>query len=229
VPTNGNHSPNIIFTDGEIKMETPQREAKTLIIDINLTRGLTALLIFTLLVGALLGYLLLAHESAAASTRLASGTLSTGMRRFYLTKTKYDGSLAAGATVCAEGYHFATKYDGSQAASVSVCAEGYHFASLWEILGVSNLEYAQSLGETQDDSAEGPPASIFGWVRTGFSDDTSATAGKANCSAWSTTSGNGTTAALPQDWTDPSNQEIHVWDVEYYGCSMTWHVWCVED
>jgi len=208
VPTNDNHSPNNVFTDGEIKMETPQQEAKTLIIDIKLTRGLTALLIFILLVGALLGYLLLAHESAAASTRLASGTLSTGMRRFYLTKTKYDGS---------------------QAASVSVCAEGYHFASLWEILGVSNLEYAQSLGETQDDSADGPPGSIFGWVRTGFSDDTSTTAGKANCSAWSTTSGNGTTAALAQDWTDPSNQEIHVWDVEYFGCSMTWRVWCVED
>ncbi len=189
-------------------METPQREAKPLVIDINLTRGLTALLVFTLLVGALLGYLLLAHESAAASTRLASGTLSTGMRRFYLTKAKYDGSLAAGATVC---------------------AEGYHFASLWEILGVSNLEYEQSLGETQDDSAEGPPGSIFGWVRTGFSDDTSDTAGKANCSVWSTTSGNGTTAALAQDWTDPSSQEIHVWDVEYFECSWSWHVWCVED
>jgi hypothetical protein len=206
--TNPNHSPNIIFTDGENKMETPQREVKTLIIDINLTRGLTALLIFTLLVGGLLGYLLLAHESAAASTRLASGTLSTGMRKYYLTKTKHDGS---------------------QAASASVCAEGYHFASLWEILDVSNLEYEQNLGETQDDSAEGPPASIFGWVRTGFSDDTSTTAGKANCSVWSTTSGNGTTAALVQDWTDPSSQEIHVWDVEYYGCSMTWHVWCIED
>jgi hypothetical protein len=207
-PTLTFYSPNIIFTDGEIKMETPQREAKTLIIDIKLTRGLTALLIFTLLVGVLLGYLLLAHESAAASTRLASGTLSTGMRRFYLTKTKYDGSQAAGA---------------------SVCAAGYHFASLWEILGVSNLEYEQSLGEIQDDSAEGPPASIFGWVRTGFSDDTDTTAGKANCSAWSTTSGNGTTAALPQDWTDPSSQDIHVWDVDYFECSMTWHVWCVED
>jgi len=189
-------------------METPQREAKTLIIDINLTRGLTALLIFILLVGALLGYLLLAHESAAASTRLASGTLSTGMRRFYLTETQYNGS---------------------QAASAIVCAEGYHFASLWEILDVSNLEYEQSLGETQDDSAEGPPASIFGWVRTGFSDDTSEIAGKANCSAWSTTSGNGTTAALAQDWTDPSSQDIHVWDVEYFGCSIPQHVWCVED
>jgi hypothetical protein len=198
----------MIFTDGEINMETPQQEAKTLIIDIKLTPGLTSLLIFTLLVGVLLGYLLLAHESAAASTHIASGTLSNGMRRFYLTKTKFDGS---------------------QAASASVCAEGYHFASLWEILGVSNLEYEQSLGETQDDSAEGPPASIFGWVRTGFSDDSSPTAGKANCSAWSTTSGNGTTAALPQDWTVPSSQEIHVWDVEYYGCSMSWHVWCIED
>ena len=189
-------------------METPQREANTLIIDIKLTRGLTALLIFSLLVGALLGYLLLGHKSAAASTRLASGTLSTGMRGFYLTKTKYDGS---------------------QAASASVCAEGYHFASLWEILGVSNLEYEQSLGETQDDSAEGPPASIFGWVRTGFSDDISTTAGKANCSTWSTTSGYGTTAALAQDWTDPSSQDIHVWDVDYFECSMTWHAWCVED
>jgi len=189
-------------------METPQREAKTLIIDINLTRGLTALLIFTLLVGVLLGYLLLAHESAAASNRLASGTLSTGMRRYYLTKTKYDGS---------------------QAASASVCTEGYHFASLWEILGVSNLEYEQSLGETQNDSAEGPPTSIFGWVRTGFSDDISATAGKANCGTWSTTSGNGTTAALAQDWTDPSSQDIHVWDAEYFQCELTRHVWCVED
>ncbi|MFC2055503.1 hypothetical protein ACFLV7_14585 [Chloroflexota bacterium] len=189
-------------------MEIPQQEVKTLIIDINLTRGLTALLIFTLLVGALLGYLLLAHESAGASSRFTSGVLSTAMRKFYLTKTKYDGS---------------------QAASASVCAEGYHFASLWEILDISNLEYEQSLGETQDDSAEGPPASIFGWVRTGYTNDTSSTAGKANCSTWSTTSGNGTTAALAQDWTDPSSQDIHVWDVEYFECSINWHVWCVED
>jgi len=119
---------------------------QTLVININLTKGLLALLTLALLTGVLLVYLGLVHEPAAASDLQAIYESPSGLRKFYLTDADYDGNNADGA---------------------SVCAEGYHFASLWEILDVSNLEYDQDLGATSDDSGHGPPSSIGGWILTG--------------------------------------------------------------
>ena len=181
---------------------------QTLVININLTRGLVALLTLALLTGVLLVYLGLVHEPAAASDLQATYESPSSLRKFYLTDANYDGNNADGA---------------------SVCAEGYHFASLWEILDVSNLEYNQDLGATNDDSGSGPPSSIGGWIRTGYSENNDVIPGKANCTNWSTTSGNGTTVKLVPNWDVSSIKDIHVWDVENHPCSSNRYVWCVED
>jgi len=181
---------------------------QTRVININLTRGLMALLTLALLTGVLLVYLGLVHEPAAASDLQATYESPSGLRMFYLTDADYDGNSADGA---------------------SVCAEGYHFASLWEILDVSNLEYDQDLGATNDDSGYGPPSSIGGWIRTGYFENNDGNPGKANCTNWSTTLGNGTTVKLVPNWDVSSIKDIHIWDVENHPCSSSGYVWCVED
>ncbi len=181
---------------------------QTLVININLTRGLMALLTLALLTGVLLVYLGLVHEPAAASDLQATYESPSGLRKFYLTDAEYDGNNADGA---------------------SVCAESYHFASLWEILDISNLEYNQDLGATNDDSGYGPPSSIGGWIRTGYSENNDGNPGKANCTNWSTTLGDGTTVKLVPDWVVSSIKDIQVWDVENYPCSSSGYVWCVEN
>jgi hypothetical protein len=181
---------------------------QTLVININLTRGLVALLTLALLTGVLLVYLGLVHEPAAASDLQATYESPSGLRKFYLTDADYDGDNADGA---------------------SVCTEGYHFASLWESLDVSNLEYDQDLSTTNDDSGYGPPSSIGGWIRTGYSANNDGNPGKANCTNWGTTLRDGTTAKLVPNWVVSSIQDIHVWDVENYPCSSDQYVWCVED
>ena len=181
---------------------------QTLVIDINLTRGLVAFLTLALLTGVLLGYLGLVHEPAAASDLQATYESPSVLRKFYLTDADYDGNNANGA---------------------SVCAEGYHFASLWEILDVSNLEYNQDLGATNDDSGYGPPSSIGGWIRTGYSENNDVIPGKANCSNWESTDFSGTIISLSSDWTNSDERDISVWDAELQGCSSTAQVWCVED
>ena len=181
---------------------------QTLVININLTRGLVAFLTLALLAGVSLGYLGLVHDQAAASDLQSTYESPSGLRKFYLTDADYDGDNADGA---------------------SVCAEGYHFASLWEILDVSNLEYNQDLSATNDDSGYGPPSSIGGWIRTGYSENNDGNPGKANCTNWSTTSGDGTTVKLVPNWVDSSIKDIHVWDVENHPCSSNGYVWCVED
>ncbi len=59
------------------------------------------------------------------------------------------------------------------------------------------------------DSGNGPPFSLTGWVRTGVSSNTSTQVGAGNCALWTSNSAanNGTTVALnPQlarDWHQP--------------------------
>jgi hypothetical protein len=101
-------------------------------------------------------------------------------------------------------------------------------ASLWEILDPSHLKYNTALGYTSDDSGEGPPTWLAGWVCTGYGNYNSNTAGMANCNAWSTTSGYGTNVALSHTWT-AGWENIHVWIAGTSSCSLTSQVWCVED
>jgi hypothetical protein len=98
-----------------MKRQKEERESQeqTLVVNINLTRGLVALLTLALLTAAVLGYLAWGHERVTASSPQAPMAESTGMRKYYLTIAAYHGNEPTGA---------------------GVCASGYHFASLWEIL-----------------------------------------------------------------------------------------------
>jgi hypothetical protein len=182
------------------------QDEKTIVIDINLTRGLVTLLALLLLVAVLLGYLAWNQGAVAASGPQAPAAASAGMRQYYLTTDSYDGSEA-----------------------LTACTSGYHFASLWEILDPSNLKYNTTLGYTQADSGQGPPTNALGWVRTGYLSNTSTTAGQGNCNAWtsSDSSHNGTRALLPTNWT--AVKDIHVWVVMTFWCDFGFQVWCVED
>jgi hypothetical protein len=167
--------------------------------------GLVGLLALALLVAVFVGYLAWGQNEVAASGSQAPLASSAGLRGYYLTQDMYRGEGA----------------DGS-----GVCADGYHFASLWEIMEPSNLKYDMALGRTRDDSGQGPPSDWFGWVRTGYNGNTSATAGQSNCNAWDG-GGEGTVARLPNNWT--AGQDIHVWEVDTRSCSSYYLVWCVAD
>ena len=183
-----------------------RQERQTLVVNVNLTRGLVALLTLALLTAALLGYLAWGREEAAASSPQAGLAASTNMRQYYLTKTYYDGANASTA-----------------------CAGGYHMASLWEILDPSNLEYNTTLGNTRDDIGQGPLVFYAGWVRTGYNSSSANSAGQGNCNTWTSSSPSdyGTLAHLPTDWT--AGQDIHVWKVRAYSCDIPVPVWCMED
>ncbi len=182
------------------------KDEKTIVIDINLTRGLVALLALPLLVAALLGYLAWEQDEVNASGLPLPLASSTGMRQYYLTTSDYTGADADDA-----------------------CASGYHMASLWEILDPSSLKYNTTLGRTRGDSGQGPPAALGGWVHTGYSSSTSATPGWGNCNAWASSDGGhrGSTASLSRDWS--TGGDFQVWNVGTYSCSTDYEVWCVED
>lgn len=187
--------------------------ARTLVININLSAGRMVLLLAALLVVALLATLTWGQKGALASSHQApllpipdrALAATAEMRQYYLAGAVISGSLAADA-----------------------CAEGYHMASLWEILDTSNLVYNTTLGLVQGDSGSGPPTLWSGWVRTGYNSDNGTTAGQANCSAWSVSSGYGTTASLPANWVTAPG-EIHIWTVGTSSCGSPAKVWCVED
>ena len=68
----------------------------------------------------------------------AQGTVFTStapIRGYYLTKGTITGSKV-----------------------LTACASGYHFASIWEILNTSDLHYNTTLGRTNANSGNGPPA-----------------------------------------------------------------------
>jgi hypothetical protein len=190
-----------------------KQEQQTLVIDINLTRGLVALLIGGLLVVAALGYLTWMQDEVKASPEQAPLAALTGIRQYYLTiSDTYTGKYA-----------------------LTACGDGYHMASLWEIMDPSNLKYNTTLGYTQDDSGQGPPVgttNAVGWVRTGYISNTSTTAGQANCGTWTTESSieRGTAVNLADNWTSGGGaQDIHVWNVQDILCIGANRVWCVED
>jgi hypothetical protein len=177
---------------------------QTVIVNVNLTRGLVTLLTLAMLTVAFLGYLVWGHEEVAASSPQAPLAASIGAREYYLTASTYSSTSATTA-----------------------CDSGYHMASLWEILNPSGLEYNTTLGTTRADSGSGPP-SFLGWARTGYSSNNDGSAGQANCSAWSTTAGNGTAVRLPQIW-DTDLEDMHVWQVQLTACTSVARVWCIED
>ena len=113
--------------------------------------------------------------------------------------------------------------------ALTACAGGYHMASLWEILDTSNLKYNTGLGAARDDSGQGPPAQLAGWVRTGDGSGSASTPGQANCNAWTSNEAShyGTYAQLSSNWA--STENIDVWLTFTTLCSSSARVWCVQD
>jgi len=113
----------------------------------------------------------------------------------------------------------------------TACATGYHMASLMEIFDTSNLSYNTSLGETSADSGSGPPAWIWGWIRTGSTSMPDTVEGRANCLGWtnSTAFEQGTVVrASSLSWTDPATA-VSPWHASNPVCSNNLASWCVED
>ena len=183
--------------------DTCEHRERSLVLTVDLTRGLVAAL---LVIALALATVLLARSPAPASAAGEAVSAATDhMRRYYL-----GGPVMANV-------------------AISSCASGYHFASIWEILDPSNLVYNADLGVDAADSGEGPPITWPGWVRTGYYTNHGAIVGRANCDAWASVADGdyGTTARLPLDWL--AGPELHVWDVNLQDCDVPGHIWCVED
>jgi hypothetical protein len=166
------------------------------------------LLAALVLVGLFLGLLLLrTQRTQAARLEAERASSATLMRQFYLTKTGVTANQATTA-----------------------CAAGYHMASLWEILDPSNLKYSTALGESEDDSGQGPP-DIIGWARTGWSSEANFNeqTGQVNCNAWTSSSNTdwGTYIYLEDNWN--SSFDIDPWSATKGTCDSTLRVWCVQD
>jgi hypothetical protein len=178
-----------------------------------LLRGAVALVLLPVV---LLAASTLSRAQATAPNSASSASAMFGVRQFYLTTATHNGTQA-----------------------LTACAEGYHFASIWEIADPSSLNYNTNLGWTGADSGGGPPTQLtrpgysipaHGWVRTGYSSSTSATAGQGNCDAWSSDDDAhwGTVANLPSDWT-AGTQDVGIWNAEVRTRNRYVPVWCVQD
>jgi len=176
-----------------------------------------ALLVSALLLGLGLGARRAAAQRAerpsSAPAAPASQAPPAPLRQYYLTEGGYNGNKA----------------DGTDGEGAGNCASGYHFASLWEIFDPSNLRYNINLGKSKGDSGMGPPSASTGWIRTGYNDNTGTTPGMANCNGWDSISGAGTLLNLPGNWSDPDQQDIHVWNADTKACTIEASIWCVAD
>jgi hypothetical protein len=152
-----------------------------------------------------------------------------------------DGSVQTTAAVGGERSYYLTNFAADGASALAACDTGYHMASLFEIVDPSNLRYAFNHADaaTQADSGVGPPADLFGWVRTGeaASGAGEMDEGEANCGVWTSNDPglNGTRVEIEDKWADiPLEAEIGPWDVDLQGCDdpdpqIPTGVWCVED
>lgn len=195
-------------------MKTKEQESvrkKAVVVDVSLIRELVVIVCCILSTVALLAYLALTGVRAVAAETEAAGEASLaatiGMRQYYVTKDHYPANQA-----------------------LTACAPGYHMASMWEIVDPSNLKYNTSLGLTKDDSGQGPPVAVQGWVRTGYVANSDGGTGVSNCNAWSATTGGGSSASLEENWTG-DNANFGVWYTYGYLCNPAFglRVWCVED
>ncbi len=149
-------------------------------------------------------------DTGAQGLQGATGAQGTSglvtFRRYYLTKDTFTPTKIS-----------------------SACTSGYHFASLFEISNPSILIYDTSLGATKDDSGEGPPTGLYGWIHTGAnSDGSGSTVGSANCLNWTYdgTGHYGTYITLGTNWT--TTQAIPMWVPGLTQCVAV-RVWCVQD
>jgi hypothetical protein len=148
----------------------------------------------------------------AVNHNVGPSTAGIRNRRFYLSKNSPHGS---GAT--------------------TACDSGFHMASLSEVLSPSALTYDQERGTLAADTGSGPPTIVTGWIRTGFSSNTSGGTGLANCNAWTSQFAGhvGSTAALNPNWAPTGSASADPatwpWMLSTQPCSNPVLVWCVED
>jgi hypothetical protein len=132
----------------------------------------------------------------------------------------------------------APNFTGAEA--LTACPSG-HMASMFEILAPSTVEYDTKLGVTQPDSGNGPPADLWGWIRTGSpasSPGSGATPGVANCAVWtiSTWPTNatawGTVVRLRSMWDESISPTLRglftPWESGIMTCDNKLGVWCVD-
>jgi hypothetical protein len=154
--------------------------------------------------------------SFVGSVHFTDGSVLTSAspRKYYLTNNLFTGAQATTA-----------------------CATGFHMASIYEILNVSLLSYDTTLGETTADSGYGPPATLGGWIRTGFiTTDATSGPGSSNCIAWTSNGSTdyGSIATLPHHWDfDSQTLGASSYVAPYVGstapCSFPQAVWCVQN
>ncbi|MFC2029832.1 hypothetical protein ACFLWA_03780 [Chloroflexota bacterium] len=187
-----------------------EQEKRTVVINVDLSRGLGLLLTGGLLVLAaiaLVGWTRAPAVATGPQEGQAEASSTTGRRQYYRTWDSYTSTH-----------------------TIDACAEGYHFASMWELIDPSNLEYNSAMGWTEDDSGRGPPTWRYGWIRTGYnSDGASDILGQVNCDNWTTVDSSkwGTIVSLSWQW--GIKEELHVWNVDRNACDIRMPVWCVED
>lgn len=145
--------------------------------------------------------------AALALGALASAPASAGAKKYFLT---LDGFLASEA--------------------LGACGKGYHMAALWEIRNVTLLKYDTQRGQTAADSGSGPPASSYGWVRTGGGASVLSNPGVGNCNAWTATDGMeyGTIVELRSFWDDPG-LAASPWSPAASNCDSVLPVWCKQN
>lgn len=149
-----------------------------------------------------------ASPCASSPASVGAATPVTGAARsFYLSNAAFGADEAVGA-----------------------CARGYHMASLSEIHDVSGLRYAHDhpAARSRADSGGGPPAGLYGWVRTGRDGSAVTAAGIGNCQAWTSTdvADSGTVVSLPVDWSQPATR-LDPWDGTTLSCVGAAPAWCV--
>jgi hypothetical protein len=160
----------------------------------------------------------------------------TGLRLVESPNVK--GVTATGGNLCDDGscapdgqrlyYLTADTYNGAQARDA--CDAGFHMASMWEILDPTDLRYETIRGSTGQDAGSGPPSGQPGWIRTGNPGLVVVGApGGNSCDGYSSTSGSGTTVALPVTWEGDANSWVPWWNPTLSLCGTSSRVWCIQD
>ena len=111
----------------------------------------------------------------------------------------------------------------------STCAPNFHMASAFELADLSALSYATDLGATLPDSGEGPPAGLFGWVRTGQSSDGFTATCDAGAGPWTSADGSQEGAVAVLNAFERQADRKPEWVTLTFACNVNAFVWCIED
>jgi hypothetical protein len=158
---------------------------------------------------ALAAVSLLALNHSGAATPMTTAPA----RHYYLTKATVNGDQ-----------------------TLKACASGYHFASFAELLDPPLLTYNQTLGRSAADDGAGPPVA-YGWVRTGYASNSSASfpGTPTNCNLWTSgaSADNGEVGIVLPAYLNGTNAVPSVVFANAAVCDnsqgLNIGVWCVEN